>query len=122
MIDLYVKICGGYNMKIINGLVVIFLISGFLMIPSSVFALDNNPQGSESLKSVSSEDVLQVQVKGSSGGSKGSSSSSSSKKIKVDDDDDDVSGDDGGSWWIFLIIGGIIVIAIIAIWFFFLRK
>ena len=91
----------------------IFLISGFLMVPSGVFALEETPQGSASLNSAAAfEDVLQPQVK-----------ARSSPKIKISDGDDDVSGEgDVGSWWIYLIIGLIIVLAIIAVWYFFLRK
>ena len=101
-------------MKMMNVLLTIFLISGFLMVPSAVFAMDEASPGSASLTSAAAfEDVLEPQVKGSS---------RSSSKIKISDGDDDVSGEVGGSWWIFLIIGLIIVIAIIAVWYFFLRK
>ena len=99
-------------MKTLNGLLAIFLIFGFLMVPSAVFALET-PQGSESLTSaVAFEDGLQPLFKGSS-----------SSKVKIHTDDDDITADgDGSSWWIYLVIALIIVVAIIVIWYFFLRK
>jgi hypothetical protein len=109
-------------MKMINGLLAIFLVFGFLIVPTGVFAQENYQGGSDSISKYISPTMvlgssLTPQVKGSSGGK-----SSSSSKIKTGDGDDDtdVSGALGDYWWVILLI--IAVIGIILIWYFFLRK
>ena len=110
-------------MKVINGLLTIFLVFGFLMVPTGVFAQDNYQEGSDSISKYISPTMvlgssLTPQVKGSSGGK-----SSSSPKIKTGDGDDDagVGGAIGDYWWIILLIL-LGVIGIILLWYFFLRK
>lgn len=109
-------------MKVINGLLTIFLVFGFLMVPTGVFAQDNYQEGSDSISKYISPSMvlgssLTPQVKGSSGGK-----SSSSSKIKTDDDDTaDGDGSLGSYWWIILLIL-LGVIGIILLWYFFLRK
>jgi ABC-type transport system involved in multi-copper enzyme maturation permease subunit len=112
------------NMK--YGFFIILFVLGFLMVPSSVFALDDSSKESTSFISTMAleNSYVEVQAKSSSSGSSSSSSSSSKTKIKGDGDDD-TTGDTstGIPWWIFLVIGGVILlIIIIAIWYFFLRK
>jgi ABC-type transport system involved in multi-copper enzyme maturation permease subunit len=113
-------------MGLLKGILFIFLVLGFLMGPSCVFAYESSGTGSGSFSGYSKyfssfENNLNPLVKGSSGG--GKSSSSSSKKIKTDSDDDGNSTDDdsGSSWlWIVLII--VIILIIVGVWFFFLRN
>ncbi len=112
-------------MKVINVLLTIFLVFGFLLVPTGVFAQENSQGGSDSISKYISPTMvlgsgLTPQIKGSSGGK----SSSSSSKIKTGDSDDSTGSDDGSFgdyWWIIpLILLG--VIAIILLWYFFLRK
>lgn len=107
-------------MKVINGLLAIFLVFGFLMVPTGVFAQDNYQGGSDSISKYSSPPMvlgsaLTPQIK--------SSGKSSSSKIKLGDSDDDGSGLGGlgDYWWVILLILGIIVL-IVLVWYFYLRK
>ena len=116
-------------MKILTYVIAIFLIFGMLGAPSSVFAQESGPTGSDSTSHYDASTFLGNNfiplLKG--GGRGGSSGSSKVHHADVDDVSDAASGDssgDDGSGWIITVIILIIIIAIIAIavWYFFLRK
>lgn len=111
-------------MRFSSGILSLFLILGFLLVPNCVFAQETESRSSDyitesSIPAMIADNHLNPAIKGGGGGSRGGSSSGSSsssyKKIKLDDGDDDAATGDGDSWWVWIIVAIIAIIIIIAI-------
>ncbi|MBM4241277.1 MAG: hypothetical protein FJ150_06425 [Euryarchaeota archaeon] len=107
-------------MKLLQGILAILLVLGFLTIPNCVFAGESESVSSNCISGNSDPEIhydgVDPMIKG--GGKSGGSSSSVSKSTKKTDiDGDDNSTDDGQdtSGWLIWVILGIIGIIIVAV-------